>query len=515
MVALSGNAGPTTHYGVRTDTAPRTGTLLRGSPGSSWPIRRAIVRARAAFANMRMDEASKATQHAARLLERDHALSPTYAVAVRTLQAALLAAGDHFAEARTVLLGAPQIGARNWVSTTILRYVDWKSLRRDHLCATDALDYLAPAVGGRTLYRIFGLCLSAAVEFDSLRPTVAAHLAADALALARDSYGNHSPMTVMPAILLAQVAYEQARFEEAEALLRPRVSAIRSCGFVEFVARAFVLLARLAVRRGRHRDALALLHEAENIARERRWARLQSTAASEHARTLQAIRENAERRSAPRFAPESPPDERLGGTASPEARNSRADMSTSTGAVLHFPSGLAHPGNGGTALETDVPLRYSGLETALRRAGITAADGRLEESHKILVPCLRMGAARGLCSVFVDVGPPLLGLLETLYHRPFTGDESVVELRPYIATLLRAATPRNAGAHIPPTFRPLSPREISILQMITRGMSNKRIAQSLGIAPETVKSHAKSIFTKLESRTRAQAVARAEAIGLL
>ena len=51
--------------------------------------------------------------------------------------------------------------------------------------------------------------------------------------------------------------------------------------------------------------------------------------------------------------------------------------------------------------------------------------------------------------------------------------------------------------------------------MIARGMSNKHIAQALGITPETVKSHAKSIFVKLNTRTRAQAVARAESIGLL
>jgi LuxR family maltose regulon positive regulatory protein len=51
--------------------------------------------------------------------------------------------------------------------------------------------------------------------------------------------------------------------------------------------------------------------------------------------------------------------------------------------------------------------------------------------------------------------------------------------------------------------------------MIARGMSNKCIARSLGIAPETVKTYAKRILSKLEARTRAQAVARAEAIGLL
>jgi DNA-binding NarL/FixJ family response regulator len=66
-----------------------------------------------------------------------------------------------------------------------------------------------------------------------------------------------------------------------------------------------------------------------------------------------------------------------------------------------------------------------------------------------------------------------------------------------------------------PTCRPLSRREAIVLQMIPRGMSNKCIARSLGIAPETVKTHAKSILSKLEARTRAQAVARAEVIGLL
>jgi LuxR family maltose regulon positive regulatory protein len=61
----------------------------------------------------------------------------------------------------------------------------------------------------------------------------------------------------------------------------------------------------------------------------------------------------------------------------------------------------------------------------------------------------------------------------------------------------------------------LSRRETGIVRMIARGMSNKQIAHSLGITPETVKSHAKNIFIKLATHTRAQAVARAGALGLL
>jgi DNA-binding NarL/FixJ family response regulator len=47
------------------------------------------------------------------------------------------------------------------------------------------------------------------------------------------------------------------------------------------------------------------------------------------------------------------------------------------------------------------------------------------------------------------------------------------------------------------------------------GLSNKEIARNLGIAPETVKSHVKSIFVKLAVDKRAHAVARAQALGLL
>jgi DNA-binding NarL/FixJ family response regulator len=46
----------------------------------------------------------------------------------------------------------------------------------------------------------------------------------------------------------------------------------------------------------------------------------------------------------------------------------------------------------------------------------------------------------------------------------------------------------------PPTYRSLSRREAGVLQMIARGMSNTCIARSLGIAPETVKTHAKGIL---------------------
>jgi LuxR family transcriptional regulator, maltose regulon positive regulatory protein len=46
-------------------------------------------------------------------------------------------------------------------------------------------------------------------------------------------------------------------------------------------------------------------------------------------------------------------------------------------------------------------------------------------------------------------------------------------------------------------------------------LSNKEIARTLIIAPETVKSHVKHIFIKLGVEKRAQAVSHAQSLGLV
>ena len=54
-------------------------------------------------------------------------------------------------------------------------------------------------------------------------------------------------------------------------------------------------------------------------------------------------------------------------------------------------------------------------------------------------------------------------------------------------------------------FVPLSPREMEILRCVTRGLSNKEIAQELGISHQTVKNHMTSILDKLNVEDRTQA----------
>jgi DNA-binding NarL/FixJ family response regulator len=61
----------------------------------------------------------------------------------------------------------------------------------------------------------------------------------------------------------------------------------------------------------------------------------------------------------------------------------------------------------------------------------------------------------------------------------------------------------------------LSAREIEVLQRVAAGKSNKEIATELFISEGTVKSHVKSIFSKLDVVSRTEAVATATRRGLI
>jgi DNA-binding NarL/FixJ family response regulator len=61
----------------------------------------------------------------------------------------------------------------------------------------------------------------------------------------------------------------------------------------------------------------------------------------------------------------------------------------------------------------------------------------------------------------------------------------------------------------------LTNREIEALRLLASGKSNKEIAQDLGITESTVKSHVKSIFTKLDVISRTEAIAAALRRGLV
>lgn len=61
----------------------------------------------------------------------------------------------------------------------------------------------------------------------------------------------------------------------------------------------------------------------------------------------------------------------------------------------------------------------------------------------------------------------------------------------------------------------LSEREREVLDLIAAGSTNREIAARLFLSPHTVKEHTSALYRKLNARNRAEAVRRAQRIGLL
>ena len=61
----------------------------------------------------------------------------------------------------------------------------------------------------------------------------------------------------------------------------------------------------------------------------------------------------------------------------------------------------------------------------------------------------------------------------------------------------------------------LTPREVEVLRLLARGLSNKEIAARLTISPKTVGNHADHIYAKISAQSRAAAAFFAMQNGLL
>ena len=61
----------------------------------------------------------------------------------------------------------------------------------------------------------------------------------------------------------------------------------------------------------------------------------------------------------------------------------------------------------------------------------------------------------------------------------------------------------------------LTPRELAVVRLLSRGCSYKQTALRLGVSPHTVVTHIKNAYRKLDVHTAAAAVMQAARLGLI
>ncbi|MFM0278266.1 LuxR C-terminal-related transcriptional regulator [Paraburkholderia sediminicola] len=404
------------------------------------------------------------------------------------------------------------------VVSNVARFCHWKAGNLDALHATPWIPDSIAEDQRSVFSTVYRLCLLGHVELQQLRCPLAERRFNEAMALAEQHSGPQSIAAALCAPMLAQLRYEEGRLDEAEALLVELMPVIELAVFLDSVLIAYRILLRIAVARGNFTHAYALLDRGQALGEARGWNRLVAAALSERIRlnlTEGRLAEAAAcvaqlRQLATADAGSSVP-------VSPEIENYR-DLGAACLAIRRHQSQEA-VAILNAALERleHVHGAYLALRlrTLLALAWLNA--GERERALEIFHDVATVAAPAGICQSIIDQGLEIGPLLK-LAHDNARTHAKAPEIVTWLDRLLnswRALHEPNSQPQPESERDRLSSRERGIVELIAQGQSNKEIARTLGITPETVKSHVKSIFTKLEVDKRAQAVSRAQALGLV
>ena len=447
---------------------------------------------------------------------------------VAALRAVALVLQDDEVAALPAALSALALGASAptaQVALTVCRSVYWRRGDLESFYAVERVKLDGRPGPMQALAALFDLALDAAVAFDQMRFNAARLLAADALETGRRLLGTRVPADAFPASIIAQVLYEQGQVDEAEALIAARMAGIGERCTFEGALRAHVLLARIAANRGQAGRALVILSEAEALGVQRGWPRMR---AASLANQVEIEAGNGRVEQAAQCL------ERLAELAREQRAASSNDSNAAFEIVRFHTVARAHIALARSPGSVDVAsLRQTHFDT-VRRGGLYAAvpvalllveallvTGQRGEAVEVLVNLLKLAPSVGLHQTLVDCSVRVAELIEAILQRRIASVGDARELLPYAGLLLvhRQRGAREAmepfAARRPNAAARLSERERLIVDLMGRGLSNKQIAIELCIAPETVKSHAKHLYTKLSVRNRTEAVTLATRLGLI
>jgi LuxR family maltose regulon positive regulatory protein len=164
--------------------------------------------------------------------------------------------------------------------------------------------------------------------------------------------------------------------------------------------------------------------------------------------------------------------------------------------------------------ERTVQAEAQGLAIRIRVYQALAAETQ-DEAVGFLADALRMGEPEGFIRTFVDEGKLLKLLLKKALVQEITPgytrkllDIIEVEERGF-------KTADNKAILIPETPEFLSQRELEVLRLIAEGLTNKQITRKLSVSQNTLKTHIRHVFEKLDAKNRFQAVKRGKELNLI
>lgn len=396
------------------------------------------------------------------------------------LRAMLLALDDHADEGAALAVTCmPHLAHRPWICNVLTNVQRYGLLQTGQWRALYSLPPLQAQPLPRTRYtfnRLYQHCMEAMADTQQANLQGAAARLEGAFSELSDSGASSPVLRAFPSAFLARVRLLQGRTGEANALLADSLEFVRMGGFLDSMAAAMGSSATLLRLQGSMTQARQRVDDMEALAHHRRWPRLLALALLERCRiSLQESRLEEARACCHRLR-----QLRLEG---------RPGVAVDGVAQVEMLAALALAAAAGDR----VPALMQDAEDLAQAQG--AAQMRLSQ----------LSLQMAMVNTHLSLGQFEQAEQKWACWRDAVHQAGAVALTASLPTAWRmdlGAAPISLDA-----LQGLTVKERLILQGVARGQSNKEIAKALSVTPETIKSHLKSVFSKLGVHSRTHAAA--------
>lgn len=162
-----------------------------------------------------------------------------------------------------------------------------------------------------------------------------------------------------------------------------------------------------------------------------------------------------------------------------------------------------------TAQADSLGRQGSRIEMLTLEAVAHDCSGETDLAAGALAKAVQLASGEGYVRVFLDEGPRIPALLETL--EPAGAEAEYIQR--VLGGMPRETHPTGSESLAQAAL--LTNRELQVIQLLSDGLTNQEIADRLFISVRTVKWHTVHIYEKLRVGNRTQAVARARVMGIL
>ncbi|MDO6822734.1 LuxR C-terminal-related transcriptional regulator [Marinobacter sp. 1_MG-2023] len=334
---------------------------------------------------------------------------------------------------------------------------------------------------------------------------------------------SHTSGNAWAGVLHANTVYEANNLELAARLLHVYGPLVREAGLPDHMLISDIMLSRLAFNCGDVDRAFQALTELEHLGRTRKLPRVVATARLERSRLfLVQGRGDAAKQELDRAG-----NEQLWQRVR-KHRMPANDLQYIEMARLRWEVLVGDAQSALSPLEQEIKeaqessLYRRVLKLKLFKAIALYRCNRFEDSIVVMADIMPTCCAEGYVRLFVDEGSAA-GMVVKIYLQTFraAGHQSDPVFVSYLEGLTEAFGP---AIVLPPAIVPevdepilnsLTRKETRVLQLLSEGYSNSAMAEKLFVSDSTVRTHLRSINSKLNASSRTQAVAIARRHGLI